>query len=234
MYEAILFDLDGTLLPMDNDAYTKGYLGLLAREMMPHGYDPKALVSGMWKGVKAMVQNDGTRLNHERFWEVFSEEIGRDVTRDIPIFDRFYEQAFRETISLTAPTPLSRRAVELARKKAEKVVLATNPFFPPVAVKERMGFTGLYPEDFDYVTHYENSGTCKPNPAYYLEITKKLGLDPRRCLMIGNNAEEDIRAAQAVGMDTYLLTDCLIAEGEIPPCKSGTFEDLILFLEVLD
>ena len=31
-YEAILFDLDGTLLPMDNDLFIKTYLGLLAKK----------------------------------------------------------------------------------------------------------------------------------------------------------------------------------------------------------
>lgn len=31
----ILFDLDGTLLPMDNDAFTRGYFKLLAARLAP-------------------------------------------------------------------------------------------------------------------------------------------------------------------------------------------------------
>ena len=58
-------------------------------------------------------------------------------------------------------------------------------------------------------------------------------IDPKHCLMIGNNAEEDIRAAQSLGMDTFLLTDFLICEGERPDTPSGSFEDLIAFLRAI-
>lgn len=44
MIKAILFDLDGTLLPMDQDEFTKGYFKLLAAKLAPYGYEPKTLV----------------------------------------------------------------------------------------------------------------------------------------------------------------------------------------------
>ena len=40
----VLFDLDGTLLPMDQDEFVKAYFGALAKKMAPHGYDPKQFV----------------------------------------------------------------------------------------------------------------------------------------------------------------------------------------------
>ena len=33
----VLFDLDGTLLPMDLDEFIKGYFSLLAKKAMPYG-----------------------------------------------------------------------------------------------------------------------------------------------------------------------------------------------------
>ena len=48
--------------------------------------------------------------------------------------------------------------------------------------------------------------------------------------MIGNNADEDIAAAQAAGLSTFLLTDCLIASGEIPETEQGSFGELIAYL----
>ena len=36
----VLFDLDGTLLPMDQDQFVKGYFGLLTQMIAPRGYDP--------------------------------------------------------------------------------------------------------------------------------------------------------------------------------------------------
>ncbi|MBE6703613.1 MAG: HAD family hydrolase [Ruminococcaceae bacterium] len=234
-YQSIFFDLDGTLLPMDNDVFTKGYLTLLAGAVAHLGYEPKSMIDAMWKGVAAMVQNDRKRTNDQVFWEVFSNllGLGRKVYEHIPYFDAFYSDGFHGAKIYTAPTPLADRAVTLAREKADKVVLATNPFFPRVAVDARLSWAEIAPERFDLITSYENAGCCKPNPAYYTEICEKLDLDPAQCLMVGNNAEEDIRAAQAAGLSTFLLTDCLIAEGELPEGPQGDFQTLIAYLENL-
>lgn len=233
-YEAILFDLDGTLLPMDYDTFLRGYLGLLAEHVAPLGYEKKALVATMWQGVAAMTANDGTRTNCEAFWQVFAGVFGEKCYDHIPVFDAFYSADFNKARAFTVPAPeKAREAVRLAREKAERVVLATSPLFPRVAVRSRLAWAGLSLEDFDLVTEYENSGTCKPNPAYYLEICKKLGLDPTKCLMIGNNVEEDITPSAAVGMDGFLMTDYLLAAGEIPPVPQGSFDDAIAFLRDL-
>ena len=59
----VLFDLDGTLLPMDLDAFIHTYFGLLAQKAAPYGYEPKPLIDGVWKGMGAMIQNDGACPN---------------------------------------------------------------------------------------------------------------------------------------------------------------------------
>ena len=232
-YDGIFFDLDGTLLPMDNDAFTKGYLGLLAAAVEPYGFETKSMLSAMWQGVAAMVKNDGSRTNDKAFWEVFAGLLGDFAYDHIADFDAFYTSGFHKAAAFTSPTELAAKAVALAREKAKRVVLATNPLFPRVAVNARLSWTGLSDGDFDLVTDYENSSYCKPNPVYYLDICQKMGVEPTRCLMIGNNAEEDIKAAQAAGLSTFLLTDCLIAEGDLPDTPSGSFADLIDFLTKL-
>lgn len=233
-YQAILFDLDGTLLPMDYDTFLRGYLGLLAEHVAPLGYEKKALVGAMWQGVAAMTANDGSRTNCEAFWQVFAGVFGKECYQHIPVFDAFYSSDFHKAKAFTVPAPEKARAlVALAREKAEKVVLATSPLFPRVAVKSRLEWAGLSLDDFDLVTEYENSTTCKPNPAYYREICDKIGVDPAKCLMIGNNVEEDITPSQSLGFDTYLMTDYLLAAGEIPSVPQGSFDDAIAFLRAL-
>ena len=232
-YDAILFDLDGTLLPMDNDLFIKTYLGLLVKKMAPSGYDKDLLVASLWKGTGAMIKNDGSKTNAEVFWSYFAKVFGDRIYADIASFDTFYENEFHTAASVTFPTDLAQIAVDLAREHADKVILATNPFFPAVAVRSRLSWAKVAPESFDLITTYENSSFCKPNPAYYTEIAGKMQIDPKRSLMIGNNAEEDIRAAQSLGMDTFLLTDFLICEGERPDTPSGSFEDLIAFLRAI-
>lgn len=39
--KTILFDLDGTLLPMDQEVFIKYYFGALVKHMEPEGYEPK-------------------------------------------------------------------------------------------------------------------------------------------------------------------------------------------------
>ena len=68
----VLFDLDGTLLPMDQDTFTHGYFKLLAAKLAPHGYEPKQLVEAIWTGTEAMVRNDGSRTNEAAFWNKFA------------------------------------------------------------------------------------------------------------------------------------------------------------------
>ena len=46
----VLFDLDGTLLPMDQDVFIKDYFGRLARKLAHYGYEPKKLIEGVWAG----------------------------------------------------------------------------------------------------------------------------------------------------------------------------------------
>ena len=238
-YQGIFFDLDGTLLPMDNDAFIKGYLGLLSKAVAHLGYTPDTMIPTMWQGVAAMVKNDGSRTNYDIFWDYFSAAFGKEVYTHVPTFDAFYsdQNGFHKAKALTSPTPLAKRAVALAHEKARRVVLATNPFFPRVAVESRVSWADITFADFDLVTTYENSRSCKPNPAYYVEITKKLGLDPTKCLMIGNNAKEDVWAAQQAGLSAYLLTDCLIDDDGLLEkgldCPKGSFEELIGYLEAL-
>ena len=89
------------------------------------------------------------------------------------------------------------------------LILATQPIFPAIATETRMKWAGLDQNDFLLYTTYENSSYSKPNPAYYLQILDKIGASPSQCLMVGNDATEDL-IAETLGMKVFLLTNCLI------------------------
>lgn len=234
MKQAILFDLDGTLLPMDQEEFTGGYFKLLAAKMAPYGYEPKSLVDALWQGVGAMVKNDGAKTNTDRFWAAFNAHLGRDCRVDEPIFDAFYREEFRQAVQFTQPTPVSAQLVRAAREQAERVILATNPIFPLCGQETRLSFVGLTAAAFDWVTDYERSHFCKPNPDYYREILDRFGLDPARCLMVGNDMEEDMVPAQALGMEVFLVTDCLINPKDRPlTMPHGTLADALAFVREL-
>ena len=89
--KTILFDLDGTLLPMNQKLFTERYLYGLAAFVAPYGFEPEEVISSVWKGTGAMVQNDGTMTNEERFWQVFQSLTGRGSPEDRELFLKFYE-----------------------------------------------------------------------------------------------------------------------------------------------
>ena len=230
-YTTVLFDLDGTLLPMDQDLFTYTYFKELAVKLAPLGFDPKALAGNIWAGVAAMVKNDGSVTNEEAFWVEFSHIYGENVRNHIPVFEEFYANEFQKAKSVCGFSPESKEIVEKIKKAGYNVVLATNPIFPAIATQSRIRWAGLEPEDFLHYTTYENSSFCKPNPKYYEEILTKLGLDPKECLMVGNDVTED-GAAKALGMDVFFLTDCLInkEEKDISDQPHGSFADLEKFI----
>lgn len=232
MLKAILFDLDGTLLPMDQDYFMKLYFGSLAKKVAPLNYDMDSFVDNVWAGTVAMVKNDGSRTNREAFWARFSELCQKDCLKDEPVFDGYYSNEFSCAKAACGYNPAVRELMEYIKAKGKTLVLATNPLFPAVATENRMSWAGLSPEDFTLYTTYENSSYCKPNPKYYEEILNKIHCRPEECLMVGNDATEDM-IAETLGMKVFLLTDCLLNKNgiDISRYPQGSFDELKLFIE---
>lgn len=230
--KAILFDLDGTLLPMDQDLFMKYYFGELVKKMVPYGYNKDTLAGDVWAGTKAMVMNNGSKTNEDAFWETFCSLVGKDCRGDAPIFESFYRNEFAAAKNACQPTPKAKEIIDFIKASGKRLILATNPLFPAVATESRIAWAGLSTEDFELITTYENSCYCKPNPKYYVEILEKTGLLPEECLMVGNNAEEDM-IAEKLGLKVFLLTDCLINEKNVDISKypNGGFEDLKSYLK---
>ena len=228
----VLFDLDGTLLPMDQEVFIKAYFGGLAIKLAPLGYEPRELLGSIWKGTNAVKANDGSCTNEARFWQVFRGIYGERADRDYPAFEEFYAKDFNRVQESCGFDPRAAATVRELKRRGYTVALATNPVFPAVATECRIRWAGLEPEDFSLYTTYENSRFCKPTESYYRDVAAGLGADPRECLMVGNDVSDDMPAA-ATGMQVFLLTDCLIAaEGQrVEDYPHGSFEELMRFIE---
>ena len=233
MLDTILFDLDGTLLPMDQNDFIKAYVTQLCRRYVPCGYDKDAIIKALWTGTAAMVKNDGTCTNEDRFWAAFDALLGDTA----PIRDSipsFYTAEFDAVKEIAAPSPLAREIVDTLRGKGYDLILATNPLFPAEGVRTRLSWIGLAPEDFSLVTTYDNSTFCKPFPGYYQEILQKTGKTPAQCRMVGNNPLDDMSAAK-LGLDVYLVTDYIENEKGLPidGFPQGSLESVLAWSEAL-
>lgn len=227
----VLFDLDGTLLPMDMDTFTNGYFGLLVKKLAPRGYAPKKLIDAIWAGTGAMVKNDGSRANEAAFWDKFARIFGREALTDKPLFEEFYANEFQQAKEYCGFDGQAARAVWAIKASGRRVALATNPIFPAIATESRLRWVGLEPLEFELVTTYENSRYCKPNVNYYRDVLDQLGVEPGECLMVGNDVTED-GAARELGMEVFFITGCIInKEGkDIDGFPHGGFEDLVRFV----
>ncbi len=231
----VLFDLDGTLLPMDQEVFTKAYFQGLTAKALPYGYEPKQLMQTIWAGTAAMTKNDGGQFNQQLFWDTFFKQYGEGAKKDIPLFDDFYRNEFQQIQACCGFSPLSAKWVHTLKEKGLCIALATSPIFPRIATESRIRWAGLSPEDFAWITTYENSRSCKPNPQYYRDLCETLGVCPEECLMVGNDMEEDMIAA-SVDMQVFLLTDCLInkAGRSLQSYPHGDSEAFTRFIDETD
>jgi FMN phosphatase YigB (HAD superfamily) len=225
-----MFDLDGTLLRISQSAFVNAYFAELSKVFVRMGMEPEASKKAVWAGTKAMIMNDGSKLNANKFWDMFSKTLNLSAEQRATVetaCDRFYINEFDNVKEYVEPTSIPKRLVPALADRGYTIVLATNPLFPACAIETRLKWIGLRMEDFHLVTHYSNSTFCKPNLGYYKEIFSKIGKEPHECLMIGNNPAEDMCVSE-LGAKVYLVPDFLENEAglEVSMFSSGSLEQI--------
>lgn len=226
MIEAVLFDLDDTLLGNDMDTFVPGYFKLLsayAAELLP-GIE---FIQTLLDCTEITIQNiEETRTNYEVFWEAFTARTGLDTAVAEPFFSRFYEEVFPQLQAVTQVRPLARPLVQSCFDAGLKVVIATNPLFPRAAIEQRLAWAGVPVSDFDYalVTTLENMHATKPQVVYYAEILQHIGCAPDKVLMVGDSWENDIAPAAALGIHTFWTPP--LASAPLDPALLSGWGDL--------
>ena len=214
MIKAVFFDLDGTLLYMNEELFLKIYFDEMKLWMENHGKDAEKFIDGTIAGTRAMFRNDGSITNEETFWNNFESVWGKASEEDKALMDSYYDVAFDKTFVSCRKNPYSKDIVRFCREAGLTVVLSTNPLFPKVATLKRMAISDLYEEDFDLVTAYENSSFCKPNPAYFIDLMKRFNLKPEEVIVFGNNTFDDGECAIGAGLKCYIIESENLIESE--------------------
>jgi HAD superfamily hydrolase (TIGR01509 family) len=212
MIQALLFDLDGTLLPHDVGTFLGRYFEAIGRRFAPRlpGVDVPRLVLA---SSQAMLRNDGSRTNEEAFWSDFAPRIAQPRAALEAMFTDFYRHDFPTLGAGIVPEPGVADVVAACRDQGLRLVVATNPVFPRLAIDERLRWAGLDPALFERVTSYEWMCYCKPHPGYFRQVAEELGRAPADCLMVGNDVGLDLQPAAAAGMRTCLLSNAYQVAG---------------------
>jgi FMN phosphatase YigB (HAD superfamily) len=232
--DAVLFDLDDTLLGNDMDVFLQSYFPLLSAYTRPL-LDPDRFLPELLFATQAMIDSQDPDLsNSDVFWRVFCErnKLVRDKME--PFFEAFYREQFGQLQSATERRPAAVDIVRWCFDQGFKVVIATNPLFPLSAIQQRLAWAGIPVDEFDYdlVTGYENMHSAKPHEAYYREILSVVDVDPDRALMVGDDWHNDIVPAAKLGLYTFWMAapDDFVPEGVTAPDGQGGLDDLFEML----
>ncbi len=224
--QAVLFDLDGTLLPLDFDEFLPRYLGRLRSWYLAAiGVD---VTKPTLACAARIVQNDGRRSNAEVFWTALAAQLACDRVRLEQLYAEFIAHDGRLLADDLVPDRAARPVVEACRRMGLAIALATNPIFPRVMIDERLAWGNLAPDRFDLVTCSDRMRYCKPNVEYYRQVADELGVAPEACLMVGNDVEMDLVPAHRIGMRTCLVQNELVipGDGQFTPDHVSTLADI--------
>ena len=152
--KVVLFDLDGTLLPMNQDKFIEVYFKNLTEYMCRDGeHEPSEYYQAIWQGVVAMITNDNSFDNEVAYFNAIGKIYGTECAqREYPKYEKFYLTEYVKGKSECWYTTRSREIIDSLKKKGLRLALATNPVFPTVATNMRMGWVDLNPDDFELVT----------------------------------------------------------------------------------
>ncbi|MFX1452014.1 MAG: HAD family hydrolase [Promethearchaeota archaeon] len=228
--KAILFDLDNTLLNIDENGFNNAFAQELANEAA-HLISREVFIKQWYAAVYETIKNEDKRINLDKFWNYFCDLV--NISRDTiePILVNNYKNKFEGLKRFVTKKEEARKVIQLAFDLGLDVIIATNPIYLEVGMKIRLKWADIIDFPYRLITHIENSCYCKPSLKYYEEIFEKIGHPAKDCLMIGD-LNGDMVAAN-LGCSTFLIQNSYIKlDSNIPkPTYRGTLVDLIKLLK---
>jgi phosphoglycolate phosphatase-like HAD superfamily hydrolase len=147
MIQALLFDMDGTLIENSMDTFLPPYFSSLSKKMA-HLVPPQKFITQLRASTDAMMNNtDLTRTLADVFASDFFSKVGAPREQMEPLFDEFYAREYRDLRAFIKPLDTAHTVMQRAFDSRRKVAIATGPFFPLDAIQQRLewGDVGKFP-----------------------------------------------------------------------------------------
>ena len=252
-YQAVLLDLDGTLLRQDaalpGAAALVDHLRAIGR--------PFAIITNSTAGprrVAERLQAEGIAVPRGQVWTAAQAacdyvvakargNLGRPPrvmnlgTIDVDeLLDGRAElvNAHGPCDAVIAGTPTNARAGEerqrlalrLLRDGAELVAVCADRVFPSARGLE-FG-SGAFTAMLAYAAGVRATYCGKPEKRFFLEVCRRLKVDSRQCLLIGDNLEADVLGGKAVGMRTILVLDGVTRRSDLEQLAPAMHPDAVV------
>ena len=204
-FEAVIFDMDGTLL--DTESVFKTIVFEVCTEL---GFEmTDALHMSMVGG------------SHEHTNKLLLESYG--VSFPYTLFDERCRVIMRERSH--GGVPVKPGALELVQELRERNIptaVATSSRNPHA--QHHLTAAGLF-DMFETIVTRDDVVHPKPHPEPYLTAASRLGVDPLKCLAL-EDSHSGVRAAHAAGMQTIMVPDLVHPSEEIRALGIAIMESL--------
>ena len=259
-FDAVLLDLDGTLLrqdqPLPGAAELVGHLNRVQPRYAiitnstagPKRIDDRLRAAGVpvppgrvWTAAQAacdyvVAKYRGKAKRPPRVLNLATEDVDEMLANRADLVE---PGAACDAVIAGAPTnrgasdDRQRAALVALREGAELVGICADRVFP-----SRRGLefgAGALCAKLAYAARVRPTYAGKPEARFFLEVCRRLRVDPRRCLLVGDNLEADVLGGKAVGMRTILITGEVTRPADVetladelrPSAVAGSLLDLL-------
>jgi putative hydrolase of the HAD superfamily len=211
-FDAVAFDLDGTLYPARR-IYALALLHMLpiARRLEAFNAARRQLRA---QGRDATRRPGSTKpacgeAFHRSEARLIAERLGLEETETRVMMERCFYAEVEELFARVRP--YAGLASALRRIEGAGLRLALLSDLPPLRKLELMGLAGR----FDPALCSEDSGFLKPAREPFEMLIARLGLPPSRILYVGNSLSIDVAGAKAAGMSAAIISRRHVKEADL-------------------
>lgn len=202
MTRAVLFDLDDTLYAYE-PSHQAGLQAASAALAAARGAPVEAVATAYYAArERAFARLGPVAAAHSRhlYFKWVLEDLGGEF--DAALAHALAETYWRGALAAMTPAPGAEALLRVLRAAGVRLGILTDL---TVGIQlEKLARLGLA-QAFDVVVTSEEAGRDKPDPAGFRLACERLGVEPARCVMVGDNPVNDIEGAAGVGMPAVWL-----------------------------
>jgi putative hydrolase of the HAD superfamily len=201
-FEAVAFDLDGTLYPATR-LYLMALPAMLARAPSLVAFNDARQELRALGNARGLAAEDGKAFRALEA-ELTAVRLGmkgpKAALEAAAMIDRDFYHDIEERFSMLRAYRGVPEALDAIAKSGLRLALLSD--LPPVRKIELLGLEGR----FEVALCSEDSGALKPARAPFEMLAASLRLAPERILYVGNSRRYDIEGAKAAGMSAALVS----------------------------